>query len=59
MVSGCQLDNYLFQNCLNFCKCEVPSGRNVPYDLSLQGNNQDLNLAKQKYEILTGHKNRC
>ena len=24
-----------------------------------QGRNQDLNLAKQKYEILTGHKNRC
>jgi hypothetical protein len=23
-----------------------------------QGRNQDLNLAKQKYEILTGHKNR-
>ena len=24
-----------------------------------QGRNQDLNLAKQKYEILTSHKNRC
>ena len=26
--------------------------------LILQGRNQDLNLAKQKYETLTGHKNR-
>ena len=25
----------------------------------MQGRNQDLNLAKQKYEILTGHKNPC
>ena len=25
----------------------------------IQGRNQDLNLAKLKYEILTGHKNRC
>ena len=25
----------------------------------VQGRNQDLNLAKQKYKILTGHKNRC
>ena len=24
-----------------------------------RGRNQALNLAKQKYEILTGHKNRC
>ena len=24
-----------------------------------QGRNQDLHLAKQKCEILTGHKNRC
>jgi hypothetical protein len=27
--------------------------------MTLQGRNQDLNLAKSKYEILTGRKNRC
>ena len=26
---------------------------------TVQGRNQDLSLAKQKYEILTGHENRC
>jgi hypothetical protein len=27
--------------------------------LTKKGHNQDLNLAEQKYEILTGHKNYC
>ena len=33
---------------ISICKCEV---------MYRQGRNQDLHLAKQKYEILTGHKN--
>ena len=31
----------------------------VPPDDGRQGRNQDLNLAKRKCEILTGHRNRC
>ena len=29
------------------------------FHVIIQGRNQDLNPAKQKYEILTGHRNRC
>ena len=36
-----------------------PLGFHSPESKMSQGRNQDLNLAKQKYEILTGHKNRC
>jgi hypothetical protein len=31
----------------------------LPKGGKTQGRNQDLNLAKQKYEILTGRKNCC
>ena len=34
--------------------------RSIAYIIvNVQGRNQDLNLAKQKYEILIGHNNRC
>ena len=31
----------------------------IPVIYQIQGRNQDLNLAKQKYETLTSHNNYC
>ena len=31
----------------------------MKWKIDTQGRNQDLKLAKQNYEILTGYRNRC
>jgi hypothetical protein len=59
-IRGENNDSYtmiLLDNRILLCKEALYLKAN--FHKPIQGRNQHLNLAKQKYEILTSHKNRC